>query len=399
MKKHKIPVPDQEDLNLIGKYIAGLYRLNYFVVAGYVAANTFESIINIFLEDQGKLDFLCETQKCLDKKIRTLDTSILKKQFNIYESIDDLIDIKYIRNDITHGFIRDIEKEKIQKLVEFVWKVTKISDELELDLIDLKTAQYWVRDFEVITAKNSDKGKFSHGDREITKSDFLDLYKMRHRFLEIEAFLDTTKRLGKYPKYKVDNVSAVNPTSAYVWLAIVDAKTKSRKKIFGPSISILATPVDFRIYLDFGGFAFDDRKRYYQFLQSFDSKKLDIDKDDLYIFDIDWYAFFGEKFSYEKYVDSPRLKEKAEENIQFLKKDNRQAPLSWNKLLIGYVYDREELPEQKLDFDTVWHKVENIIKLYEYFHEVVEELETPKPKHSYGNDTLAAFKQKHKKKK
>lgn len=399
MAKHKIPVPNHEDLNLIGKYIVGLYRLNYYVVSGYVAANTFESIINVFLKDQGKLDFLCDTQECLHKKIQSLDTSIIKKQFNIFVSIEDLLTIKDIRNDIVHGFIRDIGKDEIQKLVEFIWTVTKEPKEAELDLIDLKTAQYWVRDFEVITSKDSNNKFLIHSTRCIKRDDFLDLYKMRHRFLEIEEFLDTPKRLGKYPKYKVDNVSAVNPTSAYVWLAIVDAKTKSRKKIFGSSISILATPLDLRIYLDFGGFAFEDRKRYYKFLENFDSKKLDIDKKDLFIFDIDWYAFFGEKLPYDDYVNSSELKVKAEENIQIIKKTNKDTPLSWNKLLIGYVYDRKKIPEQTLDFNEIWQKIENIIKLYEYFHEVVKELETPKPKHSYRNDSLAAFKQKPKKKK
>ncbi len=397
MANYKIPLPKTKELHMIGRYIVGLYKLNYFVVAGYVAGNTFESIINVFLNEQGKLDFLCETQECLHKKIQTLDTASLRRQFQVSTSISRLIDIKNIRNDIVHGFIRDISKDKIEDLVEFIWSVTKKIDESELDNIDLKTAQYWVRDFEVITEKSTKKINLSGVSRAISKDDFLDLYEMRHRFLEIEEYLDKQKRLGKNPKYKIDNVSAINPTSAYVWLAIVEAESKSRKKILGPSISILATPLDIRIYLDFGGLAFDDRKRYYKFLQHITASSVNIDKEDLYIFDIDWYSFFGDVYNFDEFVDTFEFKEKVKSSLELIKKEKKKnIPIAWNKLLIGYILKRDDLENGKLMFDDIWNKLENIISVYEFFQEKIVELEKPKPKYVYMSSQVKFKKSKNK---
>jgi hypothetical protein len=387
MAKHKIPLPNKEDLRLIGKYIAGLYRLNYFVVSGYVAANTFESIINKFLDSQGKLDFLCETQECLHKKIEKLDTFLLKKQLDISTSTDELILIKEIRNDIVHGFIRDVGKEKIEEIVQFIWEVIREDSYLSLNDIDLKTAQYWVRDFEVITSKEVTHS-FKRDTKEIKKDDFYDLYTMRHKLLSFENYLHTEQCLGKYKNFKVDNVSAVNPTSAYVWLAIVESEIKSRKKIFGPSISILVTPLDLRVYLDFGGFAYDERLKYYKFLQKFNAKEINLDKKNLYIFDIDWYAFFGEKNKYEEYIVTAEMQEKAKKMQMEIKKVDKNVPLSWNKLLIGYIYERESLLDESLSFKYLWSKVENIIHLYKYFRQVSKDIDRPKPKYQYSHQHI-----------
>ena len=398
MGNYKIPLPSQKELHLIGRYVSGLYRQNYFVVAAYVAGNTFESIINVFLQEQDKLDFMCGTQECLHKKIEALNTSSILKAFHISVTNQEMLDIKNIRNEIVHGFIRDIEKSKIKSLVEFIWNVTKKEKEPILDEIDLKTAQYWVRDFEVAIEKDAKIVSYYNSAKEITKEDFLDLYEMRHRFLEIEDYIDKPKRLEAFAKYKVDNVSAVNPTSAYVWLAIVEAESKSRKKIYGSSISILATPLDFRIYLDFGGLAFNDRKRYYKFLQSFDPSALDIETENLNIFDIDWYAFFGERHYFLDYAGTLAFKEKAKESVDLVTKSKKNIPLPWNKLLIGYVYEREELSDGKLSFDEIWIKLKNIIKLYEYFQMQIEELEKPRPKNIYTENDLVLAKYNKKRK-
>ena len=375
---YTVQVPDQKELQLIGKYIIGLYRMNYFVVSGYVAANTFESIINVFLKSQGKLKFQCETHECLHEKIKSLNISKVNHDFNLDITFGTLITMKDTRNDIVHGFIRDIKSAKIKQMVEFIWSVVnpeKDESEIDIDLINLRTAQYWVRDFEVIT--DSEPSKINNNNK-IQVEDFLDLYKMRHRFLELEHFLDGNKRLGKLKKYSIDNVSAVNPTSAYVWLAIVDDHKRSRKKISGPSISILATPLDIRIYLDFGGFAFDYRKKYFEFLRTYDFEFLEIDREELYIFDIDWYSFVTEKQSFNTYIKDPIFKQKVKDASELLDREDQSVPLSWNKLLIGYIIDRKSIQSNGLEYNEIWQKIKYITNLYDEFQSVIGEETTIK---------------------
>lgn len=387
MKKSRMQI-NTEDLYLIGKYIAGLYRLNYFVVAGYVAGNTFENIINVFLDKQGLLNITSDTHDSLHEKIKRIDIDIIRKQFHIPISTNrQLIEIKNIRNDIVHGFIRDVDKEKIRNLVEFVWSVTKKSNDPELNELDMKAAQYWIRDFEVISEKDTEKG-YSQSSKQIRKSDFYDLYRMRSQLKSFEDYVSSKKRLGKYYKYKVDNVSAVNPTSAYVWLAIVEAESKSRKKIFEPSISVLSTPLDIRIYLDFGGLAFDYREKYYKFLNSVEISSISIDKKDLYLFDIDWYSFFGERYKFDDFFGTEVFDKKIKEAFGLVRKAKKEnIPIAWNKLLIGYVFQRDRLPEG-IGFDEIWSRIEYIIKLYEVFKERIVEIDKQKPNYIYSEAQL-----------
>lgn len=391
---YTVQVADEKELQLIGKYIVGLYRMNYFVVAGYVAANTFESIINIFLESQGKLKFQCETHECLHEKIKSLNISNVNRDFNLEITYGSLITLKDTRNDIVHGFIRDIKSLKIKQIVEFIWNVVSIEideAEMDIDLINLKTAQYWVRDFEVITDSESPK---INNNNKIQVKDFLDLYKMRHRFLELEHFLDGNKRLGKLKKYSIDSVSAVNPTSAYVWLAIVDDHKRSRKKIFGPSVSILATPLDIRIYLDFGGFAFDYRKKYFEFLRTYDFGSLDIDKKELYIFDIDWYSFLIEKQSFNTYIQNPMFNQKIKDASELLDREDQSVPLSWNKLLIGYIINRQSIQDNGLEYNEMWEKIKYITYLYDEFMRAIGEESTIKIVAKVSDDKLNDLKNK-----
>ena len=123
---YTVRVPNQEELQLIGKYVVGLYRMNYIIVASYVSANTFESIINVFLKSQDKLKFQSEKDELLSEKIKSLNINRVNNDFNLDITFGSLIELKDIRNEIVHGFVRDIESRKIKHLIEFIWNVVRI---------------------------------------------------------------------------------------------------------------------------------------------------------------------------------------------------------------------------------------------------------------------------------
>ena len=365
-----MPIPNKDELQLIGKYVIGLYRLKYFVVAGYVASNTLESIINFFLRQQKNYDIDSNIHISLDEKIKAISIPYLNAKYSLNINFGKLIELKNTRNDIIHGFIRNLNPKEIKEIVKFIWEVvtvvTESDAEKNIDLIDVKTAQYWVRDFESSIEKRNIPRPSN--DLQIVHADFQDLYKMRNKFLELTTFLDTRKRLGQYPNFTVDDLSAVNTTSAYVWLAIVDRRGEPRRKIKGASISLLATPLDLRIYLDFGGLAFQHRKNYLKFLQTDKIESSIINFNDLFIFDIDWYSFISEKHPFKKYVKNPEFKRKAKQYCDIVENSNPEVPLTWNKLLIGYIIDRKSTEDDSLKFEKIWEKICSIFKLYEMYH-------------------------------
>jgi len=374
-------IPNSDELQLIGKYVVGLFRLKYFVVAGYVASNTFESIINVFLKWQNNSNIDYDNHMSLDEKIKAINLSLLNNRYELNINFGKLINLKKTRNDIVHGFIRDINPKAIRDIVEFIWEVvaktTENKAERNIDLIDIKTAQYWVRDFETATDEKNVQRQLE--DQKIAFNDFQDLYKMRNKFLELITFLDVRKRLGKYPNFTIDDISAVNTTSAYVWLAIVDRRGEPRRKINGPSISVLATPLDLRIYLDFGGLAFEHRKNYFQFLQMNELEFYGINTTDLHIFDIDWYSFISNRRLYKEYIKTPDFKIKANVSYDMVDNINTDAPLTWNRMLIGYIIDRSSTEDDKLTFNIIWNKICEIIKLYKVYQSS-SGIEMPKQK-------------------
>jgi len=188
------------ELQSIGKYVVGLYRINKFFLSGYTAAIAFENIITFFLKqfdgdyDEKKYEYITLHDK-IQKKLKILH---INKKFNLEISKNELIELKRIRNHIAHGSIRQLTKNEIKDIVEFIWKViTQLIEEnmsKNIYSIDIKTAQYWVREFD---AKESNEKPILANQKEICDTDFNDLYEMQKKFFILAEFLWGNKRLGK----------------------------------------------------------------------------------------------------------------------------------------------------------------------------------------------------------
>ena len=355
---------EAEELQRYVKYVIGLYISRK--PTSLEAASAFENIINCFLppgyqhNDSDKLTY----------KIDKLKIAHINSKYKLNISRGQLKELNDVRNKIVHSRISNKEPyEETKKLVEFIWKVarqlTNAEFEEDINSIDGRKAYHWVRNFENGIGPPVSNPPSSQG---IGYNDFQDLMKMHEKFRTLKKFLDVRKRLKKYPDYMIDDITSKQTAVAYVWLAIVERSPEPRKKIYGSSISVLATPLEIRIYLDFGGLAFKDRKKYLEFLQNNELDSLEMDTTDLFIFDIIWYSYILEKWEFKKYINTETLKEKAKKSYdETVKESESDVPLTWNKLLIGYIIKRESITDDNLSFEIIWSKICTIIELYKNY--------------------------------
>ena len=143
---------------------------------------------------------------------------------------------------------------------------------------------------------------------------------------------------------------------------------KIRLGIRGASVSILATPLDFRIYLEFGGWAKEYRKAYYRFLTSteYDDFHSIIGwKPDMMVFDVDWYSARFNERPCASWLDE--REHSIEEAMEKLNK-NSDRPVTWNRMLHGYLIPRDSLKGNlAIDMELIGPKLADIISLYESF--------------------------------
>ncbi len=346
-------LPKEEELQRMSRYCVALNRTDKVTLSAYVSSNIFELVIDLWLEQQG---IIYSDDDSLNNKIYMLNIAGLPY------TKSTLTTLRLIRNNIVHGYIHSIKSNEVQELVLFIWEVlddvTFIEYAGRIEDLDIVQAHYWIRDFEVLDSKSILESTTL--EKKIEQNDFNNLFSMSEKLFAFSEYIDTRKKLRKY-NLSIDNISKANPTSAYVWLAITSGNYQSRQKIESSSVSILATPENIRIYIDFGGLAFEDRQYYYNFLESIDRKSIGLDKiDDLCLIDIEWYSYITERYDID-ILNSPDKKDLVDSAKERLH-NNVGFPMTWNKLLIGYIMDR-----RTLSFELLWEKLDTIIAIYEQF--------------------------------
>lgn len=89
----------------------------------------------------------------------------------------------------------------------------------------------------------------------IFSHDFDNLFDLRRKLVPLKNYLSTW--LPEHaPFLKTDILTTIDTTSSYIWMPLVPCqvpKIEKRTGVYDCSVSLLATPLDLRIYMDFGG--------------------------------------------------------------------------------------------------------------------------------------------------
>lgn len=393
-------------------YMVGRHRLGYEYLARYWAALLFEQIIvrkvklqdPTFFEEMKKkpgrngrvpdldecINFLSEEELKRDSIYRHDDVFMryhTDKQYeyfyissnNIADTRKRLLNFKQLRNDIMHD-VKFPERMPGNNLefVYYVWSellpeiFTKRKnmghDEKYSSIIDTISeleADYWIRYVEETAKANVEISEF----KPIIESDFENLFLMRKKMLSLRGIFNKWKLLKKNG-LTTDVVSTIDTTSAYIWMPLVPHTLKVAKKqgVYNCAVSILVTPLDFRVYMDFGGYAKDERERYYQFLKSpeycaYVKTFTGTGKEEMKVFDIDWFSFITKLSKFEpptnintSTIESAKLKLK-----------QSTPPITWNRMLHGYIINKCELPRVGIGIYWIEERLKWIITFYQAF--------------------------------
>ena len=218
---------------------------------------------------------------------------------------------------------------------------------------------------------------------------FLTLKSLLRSKLE-SPYLDTTNI----------EISTVDSTSAYVWLTLpvltkhpLPPEYTNRRKLYVPTLSILMTPLDFFVYLEFAGFTYYFRVMYYKYLTRQNNLKelllrMVHDNDDkVYGYpcfrNVHWYVFQNHATLIKN-----RLAEEGEIAFQasfhkeleqwlherqdsFCDSVEYSNPISWNVALAGWVYPANSFQNNTLSIQTFFEAIQSNIQqlkpLLKYF--------------------------------
>jgi len=413
-------------------YMVGRHRLGYEYLARYWAALLFEQIIvrkvklqdPTYFEEMKKkpdrngrvpdldecINFLSEEELKRDSIYRDKDvfmryhTDKQNEYFDISRNnIDDtrkrLLNFKQLRNDIMHDvkFPKRMPGNNLE-FVYYVWSellpeiFTKCKDKWHkepkdssiIDTISELEADYWIRYVEETAKANVKISKFEP----IIESDFENLFLMRKKMLSLRGIFNNWEVLKKNG-LTTDVVSTIDTTSAYIWMPLVPHTLKISKKqgIFNCVVSILVTPLDFRVYMDFGGYADKERSRYFQFLKSaayLNFMKSFPGKDEMEIFDIDWFCFISDrsKVDTHQYAMNPLKIASAKQKLESI----IEPPITWNRMLHGYIIDKNSLPEGGINTAWISKRLIWIVAFYKEFEKFKRKKERIRPN---DNKTIA----------
>jgi len=348
-------------------YAASLYRLGNYTDAALMSAILFEREIYDRLDNTGLKRNYKDYKG--NKKDKTLNMAIKEITANDKGSYYALNHIRGIRNKITHESnvydlkqLHDVKQKDIRQMVREVWRYFDNSSyqsyDGDINKIDRLKADYHVVGIREIF---DDELLPEHEFKKITNKDFNDLFKLRDKIHCLSTMIEDDILDNNQHNIHIDLISKVDTTSAYVWMPMT-MRNKQREKITSASASILATPQDFRIYIDLGGAAYSIREQYYDFLSSNElTNLLDKDKPDgLKIFSNDWFCFFTEKpQDISVLSDINKIQNEIKLAREKLSRFKETDILTWNRLLIGYVIPRKEIP-----YDEIKTRLKYIIELY-----------------------------------
>lgn len=348
-------------------YAASLYRLGNYTDAALMGAILFERDIYDRLDNTGlKRSYKDYKGNEKSKTLSMIIKEVAADDKSLYYALDH---IRSVRNKITHESnvydlkqLHDVKQKDIRQMVKEVWRYFDNSSYQNYDG-DINKIDRLKADYHVVAIREifDDELLPEHQFKKIANKDFNDLFKLRDKIHCLSTMIENDILDNNQHNIHIDLISKVNTTSAYVWMPMT-MRNKQREKITSASASILATPQDFRIYIDLGGAAYSIREQYYDFLSSnelsgFLSKNR---PDGLKIFSNDWFCFFTEEpQDISVLIDTGKIQNEIKLAKEKLLSFEETDILTWNRLLIGYV-----IPRKEILYDEIKSKLEYIIELY-----------------------------------
>jgi hypothetical protein len=385
-------ITDQE----YAEYMLANYIQGYIDTSIFIGANLFEKY---FLKEVPAKDIEQEKSKQKKKHLELwayIDLYFSSKKYKddvlrLLESDlkDKIKDFKNLRNDFIHQMDDNKiiqRKSEIGEFILYVYFSFHKNEKYDSTIIyDESIKNTLLQDYKIkeitermIARMEKEKYPFDSYNvknfKGITIEDFKNLFELRKKLRYLQRNLE--KELLNV-ELEATILSPIDTTSAYIWMPFVNAKfIKSNNKIIKTqrhnlvmgSVSILATPIDFRIYLDFGGGDFEFRTEYQKFLKSNMFKEYIVRfkniEPSLKIFETRWYSFIVDEKNVFDIIDQDNFKSQIENALIFL--ENAQAQdsiITSGRNLLGFIVPSSE----PLSKEFIIERFKDISHLYYEF--------------------------------
>ena len=358
------------------EYMLANYVLGSRDTALFIAMSLFEKYFHEQLQKRKHRAYLSRKENLLWQLIdwysENLTDDPLKDSSKTIT--EELKKFKQLRNDFTHGFddnqmiAREKEIETFSLYVYFAHhpeekydeSITKRSNKDYLLLQDYKVKELTERMMERLErSKYQEDSMYVKTFTGFEEADFENLFELRKKMVFLSR---TLEKFFKSFSIKRTIISPIDTTSAYIWMPFIienapqepnDYETE-RKNLIESSLSILATPMDFRIYLDFGGGDYNNRLQYQWFLLSQEFKEYCATYSSMHqgisLFDTKWYSFITNHCSLQDIIQDELLFcEKVNSALSFLEKSReKKNVITKNYNLVGYILPASNLSQKDI---------------------------------------------------
>jgi hypothetical protein len=267
---------------------------------------------------------------------------------------------------ITTRAERERVKAEIARLVTFVWqeldreKFIRYRAIGAIPLLDADNAVMKAREY-----FQEEEADFTGIPNRFEKSDFNDLGLLRQHLLNLANHL---RKLffTAYRNLEVDVVGKIDSTSAYAWMVINLIRPGQGQLIdhvHYAFASVLATPLELRIFIDFGSEAYMSRGDWYNFVETDVFRNFVLKHNGLQLFDTEWYSFVTERQDAGEAIAGEGFLVRAEEAKKQLSEYQEQRKvIAWGRLLPGFIIGRG-----RISYDEISRNLEKIVRLYYKF--------------------------------
>lgn len=412
---------------LLAKAMVGRYRLGYIQLSLLIAGTLFESIINYKLKKYDSCEIWTDARiddTRLNDKIKRVgeipsaiwDDSLyirrLRPLFRSFRSNNEkdkllrmsdddqqrlthvknrLYNFLWLRNQVMHGKFSKVKCENdklIDDMIVYVWSELasghfksylliwegECSDGRIVDAVKKHSADYMIRGIDEVDIRSIDDGApAATSDWSVSLADLSNLFDVRDKLIALKNYLPQWLKTNANHLH-TNTLTTIDTASAYIWMPLTRIDNENQQGIISCTVSILATPMDLRIYMDFGGMAVNYRREYYDFLSSDACRDISlafISNPNFYVFDTEWYCFITKKRNMCSWLTDDREKDiDAAQNEAGKYFESISDQITWNRMLHGYIFDRDYFSKHgSISLEQIELCLGDIIKFNNIFEE------------------------------